>query len=186
MPLPRVAATLFAAALAAGEAEARCTDRPLSQTVPTVKNFLNRPVGLLERFPGGDETLSIIIREIITTDPDATLGPVIKLLRSANGSQRRAVGVGLGNAARLCIAASNAGAARRVQEIVRHQNDSILNVGFVSAYTERLSAPPAPLATSIQEAQNALGRSAIANPKTNPFEPSTLPNPLTPLRLTPP
>ncbi|CAO4152991.1 hypothetical protein [Methylorubrum aminovorans] len=185
MPLPRVAATLLVAVFAAGEAEARCTDQPMSKTVTLVQNFLIRPEGLLERFPGGDKNLSIIVREIVTADPNATLDPVIKLLRSANGPQRRAVGAGLGNAARLCNVGSDSSTARRIQEIVRRQNDSALNMGFTSASTERTSVPLVP-STSTEETQNALGRDPITNPRTNLFKSDPLPNPLTPLRLAPP
>ncbi len=185
MPLSRLAAVLAVAAATTGEVQARCTDRPLSQTGSTVANFLNRPEGLLERFPAGDETLSILVREIVTADPNATLDPAIKLLRLANAPQRRAIGVGLGNAARLCMAASDTGMARRVQEIVRRQNDSTLNAGFVSAYTERAGVPLLPSAPPAQPPTNALGRGSIADPRTDPFKPSTLPNPASPLRPQP-
>lgn len=150
-----------------------------------MQDFLIRPEGLLERFPGGGQILAIMVREIVTTDLNATLDPVLKLLRSANGLQRQAIGTGLGNAARTCQAASESGLTRRLQEAVRRQNDSALNAAFVSAYAELATAPSSipPLTTAPPpEMPNALGRGSISDPRTNPFKPSALPNPLSPVR----
>jgi len=167
----------------AARAEANCARLPTAQTQPLVQGFLIRPESFLERFPGGGRELVGSVRTLVASDPDATLDPIIKALRVANAAQRRSIGLGLGAAARMCISAGDTGASRRIQEIVRRNNDSEVKAGFAASFYEAstpppLSGAPAPAGTPSQ-------RGSLLPPLasgSSPLRPSPLSDPFGPLR----
>lgn len=181
MPNLRLTPVLLAAVVLAGPAQARCSDRPLSQVEPMIKSFLIRPEGILERHPGGSSLMSSEIREMVSTNP-TLLDPVMKLLRTASRPQRRSIGIALGSAARRCLTASDASTARRIQEAVRRQSDSELSAGFISVYAEDAAMPSLLPKADNPEALNSLGRGYIGNPDTDLFRQRGLPNPSAPVR----
>ncbi|KAA2236919.1 hypothetical protein [Salinarimonas soli] len=146
-----------------------------------IDSFLIRPSGLLERYPKGDQALSYDIRDLVSGDIK-TLDPVMRLLNSANGLQRRAIGVGIGAAARMCLTASEAALARRLQDTVRRHSDAELNTGFTAAVSDRGSSPTLLEKPMVPEPSNSLGRGSIADPQISPFRPESIPDPFAPRR----
>lgn len=172
-----VALVLFAGALSAGQAQAGCTKRPLSESQALVKSFMLRPESVTERFPDGGIALSGTIRELVSADTPTTLDPILKLLRSANGAQRRAIGAGLGAAARACMAGLEAVTSRKLLDAVRGQNNPELTASFFRAFSETVPAPRFPTSPNELRKINPLGRPYIGDPATDPFRLYIAPDP---------
>lgn len=184
MRLIRLTSLVLATFLVADVAHAACNRRPLAQTTPLVNSFLIRPESLLERHPSGGREIIGMIREVVSSNPSATLDPVMKLVRNANGPQKRGIGEGLGGAARMCIANASSNIARQVQEAVRRHNDSEVNAGFAQGFLDRNSPDPL-LDRSVGSSPAAPLDSRpnrLTDPTIDPFARETLPNPFGPPR----
>jgi hypothetical protein len=172
-----LALILFAAALGGAQAQGGCTKRPVSETQPLIKSFMIRPESLIERFPDGGIALSGTIRELVSADAQTTLDPVLKLLRSANGAQTRAIGAALGTAAHACMVGSQAAIGQKLMGAVREQNNPELTTSFFKAFSETVSTPRIPTKPNEQRKMNPLGRPYIGDPATDPFRLYIAPDP---------
>lgn len=136
-----IGAGILTATFAAKEAAAGCTRLPESRTRPIIEGFMIRPEGSMERAPRGETQLTQLIATVVAADPKTTLDPVIKLLRTANAYQKKAIGAGLGAAARGCLQNGDDPAARRIQGAIRSQADSTAYGSFASIFSGNPTAP---------------------------------------------
>jgi hypothetical protein len=166
----------------AASAQANCSKRPDSQIRPAVNSFLIRPESVLERYTRGERELSWLIRDIVAADPRKTLDVVIDLIRTANTYQRKAIGTGLGIAAKLCQQASAPDYAQRVLQAVRVRQYHEVTEAFFRAYDGLSTISPVVGPKNNDQQTNPLARPPIAIPEVDPCKSEKLPNPLTPLR----
>jgi hypothetical protein len=85
-------------------------------TQQQVNQFLNNPSAILTANPQGGGKLIGAIRDLMLADPTA-LKTVIGLLANANAAQQQAIGMGLGQAAKV-LAPTNPAAAAEIQTAV--------------------------------------------------------------------
>ncbi|RVU20529.1 hypothetical protein [Methylobacterium oryzihabitans] len=167
-PGMRLGGLILLAALAAGEARADCTRLPSVQTRPQIAAFLVRPAGLLERFPTGGNQFSSTIRLFLSVDPTATLDPVVKLIPTANRTQKRDIGTGFAQAIQACNAEADSYAARRLQDAARRVSDVEFGAGFAQGGVDRATTDPR-LRTDPSSALGS-GSRRISNPAVSPFD----------------
>jgi hypothetical protein len=85
-------------------------------TQQQVTQFLNNPSAILTANPQGGGKLISAIRDLMLADPTA-LQTVIGLLANANAAQQQAIGMGLGQAAKV-LTSTNPAAAAEIQKAV--------------------------------------------------------------------
>lgn len=93
---------MTAMVMAAGQASAACVAPAMALPASTIGAFQNDPPALLQRHPLGAGGLVSEVRNLAVSEP-TTVSQIVDLLRSANDEQRRAIGTGLGQAARMCV-----------------------------------------------------------------------------------
>jgi len=118
-------------AMWSASANAACYS-PRQQLPPSViSTFLANPDQLLERFGSGGAIMTAEVRDLAGSDP-ATLAAIVGLVAKANSNQLKAIGAGLGQAARVCARTDQA-FADQIQQAVAGSNNSELVLAYTSA-----------------------------------------------------
>jgi len=104
-----------------------------AQQLPAQKiaDFNASPGQLLTQNPVGGGGMVSEVRDLAASDP-ATLGGIMGLLPNANISQKRAIGAGLAQAARVCVASDQVYAGK-IQQAIADTKDQDLVVAFAAA-----------------------------------------------------
>ena len=160
-------------------ASATCNPRPLAQLQRTINSFKIYPPGLLDQFPKGETAMASIIAIAVSGDT-TTLNPALDLLKLANPSQRRAVGQGLGTAARMCEQNREPLLALRLETELRKRNDREALASFQLAHNP-IAAPSAVVPQQPSRSPDLIGRGSIGDPSQSVFKDRSVSNPLIPL-----
>src|SRR5882672_11063745 len=106
----RLAAGLFGlviSAFAAGHADAACYAPTQQLPAQVVSDFIDNPAALLQQYPAGGAQMISRIRDLAASNP-TTLVAIMSMIATASKDQRTGIGAGLGQAARVCLASSQA------------------------------------------------------------------------------
>ena len=173
-------AALSAGCPLAAKADLSCSLQRLSVTKPKVDAFLRRPETSLELYPRGDadggKDMQISMRELVAADLARTLDPILKLVPRANDFQQKAIGAGLGDAARQCNRAARPADAQRLIQAVKTTNSRTTLMAFMASYVD----PAAPIGLETDQyvpRTNPLGNGNVASPAANVFKEPTIRSP---------
>src|SRR4051794_34689183 len=103
----RVGARLSLLALCLGlplstTAQAACYTPQIQLPARTVSAFVANPSQMLQLFRSGGPQMISQVRDLAASDP-ATLQAILGLIANANSDQKKAIGAGLAQAARICV-----------------------------------------------------------------------------------
>jgi hypothetical protein len=112
-------------------AQAPANANPPASQNTTVSNFLADPAALLRRFQSGGPDMASQVKDLVITDA-AAVPVILNLLSTANANQKRAVGQGLAEAAKVLVRSDQARAVD-VQQRVAALTDPVLRVSFLAA-----------------------------------------------------
>jgi len=116
----------------AGAANAAgCYDANQSLSPAAISSFTSNPGDALSKSPDGGGGLIAQVRDLAASD-SATLPVIMGLLKSANDDQKRAIGAGLAQAARICVP-KDPGYANQIQVAIADSKDPVLVLAFASA-----------------------------------------------------
>lgn len=127
------AAIIASAALGlAGAAQAAsCYDSAQALAPAQISAFTGNPGDLLAKSPEGGGGMVSQIRDLAATD-SATLDGIVGLVSGANDDQKRAIGAGLAQAARICVPKDPA-YADQIQKAIADNKDPVLVLAYASA-----------------------------------------------------
>ena len=121
-------------------AETSCGRPAMSIMLPKVDNFLQRPETILDIFPNGDRDggryMEGTVRDLVATDIENVYPPMLKLLPRANLFQKKAIGAGLADTAKLCEKSSRPQSARRLLTAIRLASDQDALSAFMVAFAD--------------------------------------------------
>ena len=124
---------------ASGVAQAACYNPEQQLPAQTVADFIADPARFLAQYPTGGAVLIAQIRDLVASDP-ATLQLIItSLTATANPEQLNAIGLGLGQAALVCLRTDQA-FATEVQNAVATLDNNAVTVAFASVLGDRPTA----------------------------------------------
>jgi hypothetical protein len=138
-----VAAIIASAAIGfAGAAQAAsCYDPAQALTPAQISAFTGNPGDLLAKSPEGGGAMVSQIRDLAATD-SAALGAIVGLIKDANDDQKRAIGSGLAQAARICVPKDQAYASQ-IQQAIADNKDPVVVLAYAStAGNEPIGAGP--------------------------------------------
>ena len=122
-----------------GPARAACYDPQQQLPAQTLADFKADPAQLLQQFPNAGPGLISRIRDLVASD-QATLPLIIQLLSTANltltPDQVNALGIGLGQAALVCLRVDQA-FATEIQNAVAAANNDPFAVAFAGVLGDR-------------------------------------------------
>ena len=134
MSVGRSAAVAFALTVSclAGVAQAAsCYDTAQALPASAVSAFTANPGDVLAKAPEGGGALVTQIRDLATSD-SATLSVISGLLKDANNDQKRAIGSGLAQAAKICLPKDQA-YATLIQQAIADSKDPVLQLAYAAA-----------------------------------------------------
>jgi hypothetical protein len=115
----------------AGAAHATaCYDGNQALTPAAISAFTSNPGDVLGKSPEGGGALVAEIRDLAASD-SATLPVIMDLLKNANDDQKRAIGSGLAQAARVCVP-KDPGYANQIQQAIADTKDPVLVLAYAS------------------------------------------------------
>lgn len=115
----------------AGAAHAEsCLDSAQALPASAVSAFNANPGDALSKAPDGGGGLVGEIRDLATTD-SSTLPTILGLLKTANDSQKQAIGSGLAQAAKICLPKDQS-YATGIQQAIADSKDSVLQLAYAS------------------------------------------------------
>lgn len=125
----------------AASADAACY-RPQQQLpAQQIADFLANPQQALLRNPQGGGMLVRMIRDLLASD-SATLPVVLALRANAGPAQKSAIGVALGQAARICVRIDQAYAGQIQQTVVDTQDNDLIAAYQLAAGDVQIAAGP--------------------------------------------
>jgi hypothetical protein len=125
-------AAIVAAVLAwSGVAEAACYAGAQQLRPQQIADFNGNPGQLLSQNPEGGGEMVSKVRDLAASDP-ATLSGIMGLLAKSNTDQKRAIGSGLAQAARVCVS-SDQDYANKIQQAIADSKDQDLVVAYAAA-----------------------------------------------------
>src|SRR5579872_4210554 len=134
MSVGRITATVMVALTVFGMAgAARAASCYESQALPAsaVSAFTANPGDALAKAPQGGGALVREIRDLAASD-SATLPVIAGLLKDANDDQKRAIGSGLAQAAKICLPKDQA-YATQIQQTIADSKDPVLQLAYAAA-----------------------------------------------------
>jgi hypothetical protein len=115
----------------AGAASAAgCYDANQSLTPAAISAFTSNPGDVLGKSPDGGGALIAQVRDLAASD-SATLPAIMGLLKSANDDQKRSIGAGLAQAARICVPKDPA-YANQIQVAIADSKDPVLVLAYAA------------------------------------------------------
>jgi hypothetical protein len=126
--IPVIAITLVGFAGAANAAG--CYDGAQALTPSAISSFMSNPGDLISKSPQGGGSLTAGVRDLAASD-SATLPAITGLLKNANDDQKRAIGAGLAQAARVCVAKDPA-YANQIQQAVADSKDPVFTLAYAA------------------------------------------------------
>ena len=116
--------------LAGAANAAGCYDANQSLTPAAISSFTSNPGDVLSKSPAGGGALIAQIRDLAASD-SATLPVIMGLLKGANDDQKRAIGSGLAQAARICVP-KDPGYANQIQVAIADSKDPVLVLAYAA------------------------------------------------------
>ncbi|SFI08822.1 hypothetical protein [Bradyrhizobium sp. Gha] len=110
---------------------ATCYDANQQLPASQVSNFTGNPASLLSGAPNGGGALISQVRDLAATD-SATLPLILGLLNGANDDQKKAIGSGLAQAARVCVPKDQA-YANNIQQAIADTKDPVLVLAYATS-----------------------------------------------------
>jgi hypothetical protein len=100
-----------------------------------VTTFIANPAQMLQQFPSAGGLMITRVRDLAASNP-AALRPIIQLLANANPEQKRAIGAGLAQAARICVRTEQA-YATEIQNLLAATKDQEAILAFAAVAGDR-------------------------------------------------
>lgn len=120
---------------------AGCYDGGQQLSPSAISNFTGNPGSALSAAPNGGGALISQIRDLAATD-SSTMDPILGLLKDANEDQKKAIGAGLAQAARICVSKDQAYANKIQQDIADSKDPTLVLAYASSAGNEPIGAGP--------------------------------------------
>lgn len=104
-----------------------------NQQLPSssVSAFTGNPGSVLSSAPNGGGAMISQIRDLAATD-SSTLPVILGLLKDATDDQKKAIGAGLAQAARICVPKDQA-YANNIQQAIADSKDSVLVLAYAAS-----------------------------------------------------
>ena len=118
------------ATLSRGVVQAACYTPQVALPAQTVSAFTGSPGQLLQQHASGGPQMISQVRDLAASDP-TTLLPILGLVADANSEQKKAIGAGLAQAARICVKTDQA-YADDIQQAIAKTKDQELVLAYTS------------------------------------------------------
>jgi hypothetical protein len=125
-----IAAAVGLATLSTGVAQAACYTPQVQLPAQTISTFAGNPGQMLQQYASGGPQMISQIRDLAASDP-ATLPLILGLVANANSEQKKAIGAGLAQAARICVRTDEA-YANDIQQAIAKTKDQELVLAYTS------------------------------------------------------
>jgi hypothetical protein len=117
--------------LAGAAQAATCYDNAQALSSSAISSFTSNPGGALAGAPQGGGALVAQIRDLAASD-SGTLSAITGLLKDANDDQKRAIGSGLAQAAKICLPKDQS-YATQIQQSIADSKDSVLQLAYAAS-----------------------------------------------------